>query len=369
MCSAFQTKLSLKGLTPMEAIEAEALTLRFGTNDLLRNSTFNIHSGEMVAVLGPSGSGKTTLLRAIAGFTQPFRGRIRLSGLDVQLTRPEARSVSMLFQEPALFPQLDAAENALAAKRAQGANRQEIARTEALTGSLIDLFEMKETLGRPFRNLSGGEKQRAAIIRCLVNAEGRDILLLDEPFKSTLNHALRWTVMRALKQWHETNAPKTIVFVTHEFVEAAYLCDRIAVISEDKNLLFGSPNDLYSSAPSLSVAATLGPLNVILLTDSSRLVLGDLIKPRLLPSNAASLACRPGSVIIDANNSTRFTVMQSSFLGDYKRVRLQQVNDASIRIEADIPITHSCHVGETVGIALSSDAVSFYDENGLRVRV
>jgi ABC-type Fe3+/spermidine/putrescine transport system ATPase subunit len=347
----------------MEAIEAEFLTLGFAEEPLLRQSTFNIQSGEMVAILGPSGSGKTTLLRAIAGFVKPVAGRIRLCGRDVASTPPERRSVAMLFQDPALFPQMDVVQNALAAKKARGIKSEEMARVEALIGNLIDLFQMKDALNRPVRTLSGGERQRAAIIRCLINAENEDILLLDEPFKSTLNHALRWTVMRAIMEWHSNNANKTIVFVTHEFIEAAYMCARVAVISEEKTLFFGAPDTLYVSPPSLSLAAVLGPLNVLDLTPATRLILAEVLGPQPIPSGASRFACRPGSISIDTSK-TGFTVAHCTYLGDYKRVRLQALSDPAVRLEADIPATAAANSGDTVGARVQRANAAFYDDNG-----
>ncbi len=182
-------------MSKMLSIQLDSLTVMLGGETIINNISLDVEKGRCVALLGPSGSGKTTLLRTIAGFIKPKSGTVSLLGSNVINQPPEQRSVSMLFQEPVLFPHLTVKRNAtvgLSKENRLGNHDYKIKR-------LVEAFRIENLLDRKIASgLSGGEKQRAALLRTFANA--KEILLLDEPLKSALNVELRWQLMRAIKR-------------------------------------------------------------------------------------------------------------------------------------------------------------------------
>jgi len=181
----------------------------------------DIREGELISLLGPSGCGKTTLLNLMAGFLQPDAGRVLINGEPV--IGPDARHVT-LFQEYGLFPWRTVLDNVLFGLEAQGTDKkQALARAE----TVLDMVGLGAVAGRFPRQLSGGMKQRVALARALVVEP--DVLFMDEPFAALdtfTRHRLQDEI-RAIRRRLRT----TIVFVTHDFDEAAYLADRVAVMS------------------------------------------------------------------------------------------------------------------------------------------
>ncbi len=232
-------------------LRLDSLTRRFGVVVAVDGVSLEVAPGEFLTLLGPSGCGKTTTLRMIAGFETPTGGRIVLEGRDVTALPPQGRGVGMVFQNYALFPHMDVAENVAFGLLARGAPRAEVA------GRVERALERVELGGygkRRVQELSGGQQQRVALARAM--APEPRLLLLDEPL-SNLDAALRERTRSELRALLK-ELGITAVFVTHDQEEAFALSDRIAVLDRGRLQQVGTPEALYARPVNPFVAGFLG---------------------------------------------------------------------------------------------------------------
>jgi ABC-type sugar transport system ATPase subunit len=271
-----------------------------------------IAEGERVVVLGPSGSGKTTLLRLIAGLETPDAGTIKIGGRDMAGVPPHRRDVSMVFQNPALYPHLSVFENLAFGLRARGVARAE---RRSRVHAVAEMLGVGRLLDRRPAGLSGGERQRVALGRAVVR-EPR-VLLLDEPF-SNLDDPLRAALRGELVELHRRFG-STVVHVTHDQGEALSLGQRLAVVHEGRILQVDTPGGIYERPAQRFVASFVGSPGMNLV--ACEVVLGEttfqirppgsgdaITYPRSVHSQDASfplhepvrleLGIRPESVII-----------------------------------------------------------------------
>ncbi|MEQ8654514.1 MAG: ABC transporter ATP-binding protein [Kiloniellales bacterium] len=216
----------------------------------------SVREGEFVTLLGPSGCGKTTSLRMIAGFEAPDRGRVYLAGKDVTDLPPYRRPVNTVFQDYALFPNMNVAENVGYGLDVAGYSRADAKRR---VGEALDLVGLADKAkNRPFK-LSGGQRQRVALARALVREP--KVLLLDEPL-SALDAKLRESMQVELKHLHD-RLGLTFVLVTHDQTEALVMSDRIVVMNAGRIEQQGSPSEIYDRPASPYVADFLGASNLL----------------------------------------------------------------------------------------------------------
>jgi ABC-type Fe3+/spermidine/putrescine transport system ATPase subunit len=242
--------------TVQTSLQILEVTHRYGNVRALDGVSLEIEEGELVTLLGPSGCGKTTLLRIVAGFIRPSEGRILLHGQDVTRTPPHKRPVNMVFQRPTLFPHLDVYGNVAFGLRVAGLPKPEI---ESRVGEALSLVRLDGYERRRAHELSGGQMQRIALARALVNRP--QVLLLDEPL-SALDLKIRLELEEELRRVHrETGA--TFVYVTHDQREALALSDRVAVFDRGRIEQIAPPSDLYRNPTSVFAARFVGDANVI----------------------------------------------------------------------------------------------------------
>lgn len=213
---------------------------------------------EFVTLLGPSGCGKTTLLRMIAGLEPVTSGRIYFADQDVTRLAPRDRNVSMVFQNYALYPNMNVARNLGYALRVRGASKAEI---EHRVREVASILEIEHLLDRRPRQLSGGQRQRVALGRAMVR--NPTLFLMDEPL-SNLDAKLRVTMRAELKRMH-MRLERPTVYVTHDQLEAMTMSDRIAVMQDGRVQQYGTPTEVYNNPANLFVAGFIGspPMNFL----------------------------------------------------------------------------------------------------------
>jgi sn-glycerol 3-phosphate transport system ATP-binding protein len=242
----------------MNALEVRDLAKSFGRTRALDGVSFAVPEGGFFTIVGPTNAGKSTLLKTVAGLHEPDRGDIFISSRRVNALEPRLRRVSMLFQNIALFPQLTGFENIAFALRAAKAPHSEI---EERVGWAARLLGIEHVLHRLPRTFSGGEQQRTAIGRAIV--QPADLLLLDEPL-TNLDARIRIQLRIAFKQFHRERG-QAIVYVTHDQVEAMSLSDMVGVLNEGRFEQIGSPDEVYHRPATRFVARFIGapPMNLI----------------------------------------------------------------------------------------------------------
>ena len=235
----------------MGAISLKAVEKWFGDTQVIKGIDLDIEDGELVIFVGPSGCGKSTLLRMISGLEETSRGQILLDGNDVTHKIPSERELSMVFQSYALYPHLSVAENMGFALKSAGAPKAEIAEK---VGRAADILKLQDYMDRRPKDLSGGQRQRVAIGRAIVRKPKG--FLFDEPL-SNLDASLRVDMRFEIARLHKT-LESTMVYVTHDQVEAMTLADRIVVLRDGQIMQVGTPRELYERPDNLFVAQFIG---------------------------------------------------------------------------------------------------------------
>lgn len=246
---------SVEGAERCPAIEVINTTKEFvdGRNRFraLDDVSLSIRKNEFFTLLGPSGCGKTTLLRLIAGFDYPTRGQIALNGNPIEGLPPFRRSVNTVFQNYALFPHLNVAQNVGFGLKMLGKPMAEVTRRVEEVLALVRLEDMRS---RRMHEISGGQQQRVALARALAPAP--QTLLLDEPL-SALDLKLRREMQVELKRL-QLSTGITFIFVTHDQEEALAMSDRVAVMNKGRILQVGTPRQIYESPVDRFVAGFIG---------------------------------------------------------------------------------------------------------------
>jgi spermidine/putrescine ABC transporter ATP-binding subunit len=229
---------------------------QFGSVRALDPISLEIRSGEFLTLLGPSGSGKTTLLNIAAGFLSPNSGRILLGGKDITNTPPRQRNIGMVFQNYALFPNLDVFENVAYGLKVR---KYPAARIRERVAETLAMVQLEGYGKRAIHQLSGGQQQRVALARAIVIEP--DVLLMDEPL-GALDRQLRKHVQLEIRRLH-LKAPRTTISVTHDQEEALVMSDRVAIMSQGRVEQIGTPHELYAAPRNVFVARFLGESNLV----------------------------------------------------------------------------------------------------------
>ena len=247
----------------MTGISLSGVSKRFGAVDVIRDVSLDIESGELIVFLGPSGSGKTTLLRMIAGLETIDKGALRIDGVRSENLAPGRRNVAMVFQNYALYPHMTVAENMAFGLRNISVAPDVIDRRIAEAARML---EMEKLLDRRPSQLSGGQRQRVAIGRAIVKEP--KAFLFDEPL-SNLDAALRARTRVELAELHQ-RLKSTMIYVTHDQVEAMTLADRIVVLNNCRIEQVGHPMEVYQRPATRFVATFVGSpaMNILPITMS-----------------------------------------------------------------------------------------------------
>ncbi len=235
----------------MDSVSIKDVSLSFGSIEVLKTLNLDVQDGEFIVLLGPSGCGKSTLLNCIAGLLDVTEGQIHIKGKNVTWEEPKDRGIGMVFQSYALYPQMTVEGNLSFGLKNQGMPKSEIAERVAKTAEIL---QIEALLGRKPGQLSGGQRQRVAIGRALVRDV--DVFLFDEPL-SNLDAKLRSELRVEIKRLHH-QLKNTMIYVTHDQIEALTLADRIAVMKGGVIQQLDTPLTIYNKPKNLFVAGFIG---------------------------------------------------------------------------------------------------------------
>ena len=294
----------------------------FGAVEAVRGLSLSIADGEFVVLLGPTGAGKTTTLRLIAGLERPDRGNVVIQRRDVTDEVPAARDVAFVFQQYSLYPHLTVYDNLAFPLRspARRMNEQAIRRR---IQQVSELLHIEGKLDNRATALSGGEMQRVAIGRALVREPA--VYLMDEPL-SSLDAKLRAELRLELKRI-QRELGTTILYVTHDQIEAMTMADRIGVMKEGVLIQLGTPREIYERPNSAYVASRLG-------SPSINLVPAELLGSDAVPRNAQTVGLRTEHIRISSADrpGPRARVHWVEHLGDQNHVHLKLADHSLVTL-------------------------------------
>ena len=350
----------------MGAIKLEKIEKWFGELQVIKGIDLEVEDGGMVVFVGPSGCGKSTLLRMIAGLEEVSYGDIYLDGNRVTDKVPSERALSMVFQSYALYPHMNVEDNVGFGLKTAGLPAKEIAEKVAHASSVL---ELDAYLKRRPKELSGGQRQRVAIGRAIVREPKG--FLFDEPL-SNLDAALRVQMRFEIAKLHET-LKSTMIYVTHDQVEAMTLADKIVVLRDGLIEQVGTPRELYETPNSLFVAQFIGSpkMNIIEGTPSDKgLVLahhGTVAHSIKGERSIVKCGIRPEHISISAKaGDVSGEVVLYEYLGSdcFIYVQCEGLGVITVRIDDK----HHYQTGEKVALSFDKKRIHFFDEAGTTAR-
>ena len=317
-----------------------------GANAILADLDLDVVEGEFLVLLGPSGCGKSTLLHAIAGLIDVEAGSVHIGGKDVTWADPKDRAIGMVFQSYALYPTMNVERNMSFGLRVAGLPKAEIARRVAKASGMLQLDPL---LARKPAQLSGGQRQRVAIGRALVREA--QVFLFDEPL-SNLDAKLRTELRRELKALHR-DLGATMIYVTHDQVEAMTLATRVAVMRGGRIQQIGTPGEVYARPANMFVAGFLG-------SPSMNFIEGNVAAGPGEPPIAAVLGVRPEHLTLhpagDAWPLAEVTLVEA--MGAHEVVWLDMQGH---RLSAIAPAEDVRRIGDSVSVQMDLDRASVFD--------
>ena len=343
----------------MSGVNIQGLSIKFGTNEVIRGLDLQVVEGEFLVLLGPSGCGKSTLLHSIAGLIDVAGGRIEIGGQDMTDAEPSERGIGMVFQSYALYPTMTVEKNMSFGLRVAGTPKAEIARRVDKAASMLQLTPL---LNRKPAQLSGGQRQRVAIGRALVREAG--VFLFDEPL-SNLDAKLRAELRRELKLLHHALG-STMIYVTHDQVEAMTLATRIVVMKGGVIQQIGTPAEVYERPANLFVAGFLGAPAINLVPArvgaDGRTLDGvlplQLAEGRATAGQAVVLGVRPEHIHLQDDGRWRATVELVEPMGNHQVVWMKLGAQGFSALVHD---GRRIAAGDALAFDIDEPAVSLFD--------
>jgi len=341
-------------------LEVNRIRCKYDNLVVIKNLSFTLATGSIGCLLGPSGCGKSTILRAIAGFEPLHEGSISLNGKEISSTRhilaPEKRHIGMVFQDYALFPHLNIADNigfGLTHEKRNGAKNK--------ISKLIELVDLVGYEKQFPHELSGGQQQRVALARAL--APEPSLILLDEPFSNLdaeLRTRLSLDIRNILKE-----LDISAILVTHDQKEAFAMCDHIGVIDRGNIQQWGSPYELYHEPTNRFVARFIGRGSFIsgttITPDTFSSELGLIQGNRAYnwpEDSAVDILIRPDDIVYDPSSVLSGTVTGKTFAGTSTQYQIKL--PSGINIEAMFPSHQDLNVGMKVNFAVDAEHLIAY---------
>ena len=353
----------------MAEIRVEHLRKTFAEFTAVKDSTFTVKDGEFFCLLGPSGCGKTTTLRMIAGLELPTEGQIFLGGEDVTWKRASQRDIAFVFQLFALYPHLNVRRNIAFPLVSQGMPRREIAQKVEEAARILQITRL---LDQPVSALSSGDRQRVALGRAIVRQPLA--FMMDEPL-GALDSEFRELMCGELRALHE-RLKATMVYVTHDQMEAMAMADTIAIMNGGVIEQLGAPQEVYDRPASVFVADFIGspsmnfiPFAGTYAAGAAEVLIGAArvpVPPLAQAIGDGALLCgvRPEHVRFDERSSLRAEVVASEYLGHSQIVTLTTAVGSTLRAKVGADL--EARRGEHVGLAFDASTVSLFDRTSGR---
>ncbi|MEH7830553.1 ABC transporter ATP-binding protein, partial [Gemmobacter denitrificans] len=356
----------------MAGVTLESVVKRYGEAQVIHGVDLTIAEGEFCVFVGPSGCGKSTLLRMIAGLEETSEGAIRIGPRDVTRLDPSERGIAMVFQTYALYPHMTVAENMGFGLKMTGHPRAEI---EAKVAQAARILKLEPLMARKPKALSGGQRQRVAIGRAIVR--GPDVFLFDEPL-SNLDAELRVEMRVEIARLHR-EIGATMIYVTHDQVEAMTLADKIVVLRAGRVEQVGRPLDLYHDPDNRFVAGFIGSpaMNFLAatVTGPGRITIPGLqpdteipVTATLPPAGTPVIAgLRPQSLTLTPGNTHRIDIIEA--LGGVTYLHLSALNSAE-KIVVEARTEQPPQPATTAAITTNTNNIMIFENNsdGRRLR-
>ncbi len=356
----------------MAGLALRGVRKSFGDVEVIRGVDLDIEDGEFCVFVGPSGCGKSTLLRMVAGLEEMSDGVIEIGGHDVTFLAPAKRGISMVFQSYALYPHMTVRQNIAFGLKMAKTPREEIV---ARTAKAAALLQLTDYLDRRPAQLSGGQRQRVAIGRAIVREP--EVFLFDEPL-SNLDAALRVQMRIEIAKLHN-DLKATMVYVTHDQVEAMTMADKIVVLNAGRIEQVGSPLDLYHRPNNLFVATFIGSPKMNLMpgevvdvaNGSAKVVLKGGVQisidthGKAIGKGEVTVGIRPehiGVGITGAHNTVPGKVVLSEHLGGETMLYVETSAIPQCVVKTDGLASQK--IGETVSLSLPPNMCHLFDANG-----
>ena len=337
----------------MAQISIQGLKKAFGHTPVIKGVDLEIADKEFVVFVGPSGCGKSTMLRLIAGLEESTNGKILLDGDDVTSLTASERGLAMVFQSYALYPHKTVRDNMAFPLRVAGMGRAEV---DKEIDKAADVLQLTALLDRKPKELSGGQRQRVAIGRCIVR--NPKAFLFDEPL-SNLDAALRVEMRVQIAKLHR-QLDATMIYVTHDQVEAMTLANRIVVFSAGRIEQIGSPLTLYTNPGNLFVATFIGSpkMNIISMTEA-----GGKTQRALSDGLPTHLGIRPEHVHISSSGKgLSGTISVSEHLGADSFFHVETETGQTLIARGEL--ADDLHEGDPVVLTFDSEQIHLFDANG-----
>jgi multiple sugar transport system ATP-binding protein len=355
----------------MANVEVKDVKKSFESVEVIKGVDLSVKDREFVVFVGPSGCGKSTLLRMIAGLEEITSGDVVIDGVRVNDVPPDARGLAMVFQSYALYPHMSVADNMGFALRLAGVSKEE-RRSKVLAAARI--LRLEPLLERKPGQLSGGQRQRVAIGRAIVR--NPKVFLFDEPL-SNLDAALRVQMRVELAKLHR-DLKATMIYVTHDQVEAMTMADRIVVLNQGLVEQVGSPLELYHRPTNRFVAGFIGSPNMNFIEVKATGASGQGVSvqapggetisipvagPKVSAGDTLTLGVRPEHLEVSASGTLSGPVTVIERLGGhtYLYVQVTPANLIIVLADGDIPV----EVGENVSIAIEPKLAHLFGGDGV----
>lgn len=354
-----------------KSIKVRNAVKKYGDQTIISNLSLDIKEGEFFTLLGPSGCGKTTLLRMIAGFNSIEGGDFYFGDTRINDIDPAKRNIGMVFQNYAIFPNMNVEKNVAFGLKNRKLPKEEI---QAKTDQFLKLMKIDEYRDRMPERLSGGQQQRVALARAL--AITPDVLLMDEPL-CNLDAKLRVEMRTVIKEI-QNSVGITTVYVTHDQEEAMAVSDRIAVMNHGDIQQIGTPKVLYQRPANLFVATFIGHTNVLdcklvvkdgkayLQLANGYEVLMNTIEDSEIKEQDVKASIRPEELVVNKDNQEglKAIVDDAVFLGLNTHYFAHLVDGEKIEIIQESQIDSMIEKGTEISLSVKTEKINIFDNEG-----